>query len=98
MATEFDIAKVALDEIAVLLRTNKAKLAAAKTSIAEAVAALTAMAATYATIISDIAQAAAANPNNPALQNMNAEVVLLVALFNAAKARAIAMKNAIEGL
>jgi hypothetical protein len=98
MATTFATAKAALDEIAERLRTNNARLATAKSSTATAKSDLTAMGTAYAAIIQDIAAAAAANPNNPALTTMKAEADLLVAEFQAAKTRATTMNNAIKDL
>jgi F0F1-type ATP synthase membrane subunit b/b' len=91
--TTFSSAKVALDEIATRIQSDRQKLQQAQALAASAESDLAAMATQYATIVSDI-DTYAANPGGTALVNLKAEKDQLVSEFNTLKTQATNMKNA----
>ena len=94
MATTFSTAKVALDEIASRIQSNRQKLQQAQALSASAESDLIAMQTQYASIVTDINNYVTDNPNDVALINLKAEKDKLVTEFNTLKAKATEMKNA----
>lgn len=98
MSTTYAETKAALDEIAARINQNKARLGSAKQQIATAEAELATMPGQYGQVIADLDAAAAASPDNAALQVADQEKDLLVAEFIALKAVATAIKAALAAL
>ena len=98
MSTTYAETKAALDEIAGRINQNQARLQSAKQQIATAEAELAAMSEAYAPVVADLDAAAAANSDNTALQVAKQEKDLLVAEYQALKATAAAMKDALAAL
>ncbi len=94
MATTYSTAKVALDEIAQRIQSNRNRLTQGKANFATAESDLSAMTGQYGQIIADISAAATAQPQNAALQALKAEADQLVVEFNTLKTGATALKNA----
>jgi hypothetical protein len=92
MATTYSTAKVALDEIAQRIQSNRQRLQQAKALAATAEGDLAAMPAQYGGVIADINAINAGN--NAALQTLKAEKDQLVAEFTALQATATSMKTA----
>ena len=98
MSTTYAETKAALDEIAGRINQNQARLQSAQQQIATAEAELAAMSEAYAPVVADLDAAAAANSDNTALQVAKQEKDLLVAEYQALKATAAAMKDALAAL
>ena len=98
MSTTYAQAKTALDEIAGRIHQNQARLDSAEGQIATAEAELAGMSAQYAQVVADLDAMAAADPGNTALQVAKQEKDLLVAEFNALKAVATDMKDALAAV
>lgn len=91
----FSEARVGLDEIAVAIRNSQALLVQAKNNPTSVKNSLDQIAAGSSQLLSDIDAAAAAAPNNVALQNIKAEKDLLVAEFTTKRAKAVALESAV---
>lgn len=98
MATTYSERKVALDEIAVRIRSNDKRLKDARSQIATAEADLTAMATIYAAIVTDIDASATDNPSDTAYQLQKVEKDKMVSEFNTLKTRSTALKTAFDGV
>jgi len=89
-------AKAYLDEIAAKNKSAKDSLRVVKSGAANTKAMLASMQTQYAQVVSGIADAAAANPDDKAWQVADAEVLLVVADFVALKTTASEMVTALE--
>ena len=98
MAATFSEAQVALDEIAARIQANSKRLTGASSTITQAEADLTAMASNYTAVVAAIEAAVTGNPDDVAYVNLKAAKDKLVAEFQALKADATAMKNALAAL
>lgn len=94
----FSEGRVGLDEIAVAIRNSQQLLLQAKNNPTSVINTLDQIAAGSTQLIADIDAAAAAAPNNPALQNLKAEKDLLVAEFTTKRAKAVALETAVAGI
>jgi len=98
MSTTYAQTKTALDEIAGRIHQNQARLDSARQQIATAEAELAGMSTQYAQLVADLEAMATANPGNTAIQVAKQEKDLLVTEFNALKAVATAMKDALAAV
>lgn len=98
MATTYGDRKVALDEIAGRIQTNRKRLQQARQLVAAAESDLSAMTTAYSEIVTDIDSDATANPGDEAHQLQKNEKDKLVAEFNALETKATDTKNAIDGV
>ena len=98
MAATFSEAQVALDEIAARIQANSKRLTGASSTITQAEADLTAMASNYTAVVEAIDAAVALAPTDTAYVNLKAAKDKLVSEFQALKADATAMKNALAGV
>ena len=96
MATSYTTTKAALNEIAQRTEGNRKALDNAKAAIAAALADLTAMQTQYAGIVSDLDASATANPTDPAWQAAKHEKDLMVADFQAQRARANSLNTSVQ--
>lgn len=96
MATTYTQAKATLDEIAQRSEQNRKRLQQARNQVATAEADLAAMATAYGPFVTDLDAAVTANPGDAAWQAAGAEKDQMVSDFNALKAQATAVKNAID--
>jgi len=98
MATTFSSAKVALDEIANRIQSNRQRLAQCQSLASQAESDLTTLGTQYAGVVTDINSAAQAAPSDVALANLKAESDKLVSEYNALKSKATDFKTATSGI
>lgn len=98
MATTFSEAKTGLDDIARAIRNSRALINQARENPTAVKNSLDSLSSQSATLIADIEAAATASPNNVALQNLKAELDLLVAEFQTNRAEAAALETAVQGV
>lgn len=98
MATTYDDRKVALDEIAERIQTNRKRLKQARQLVATAESDLSSMTTVYSEIVTDIDAAATANPDDDAFRHQKLDKDKLVAAFNTLETQATDIKNAIDGV
>ena len=96
MAT-FSVKKAALDDIAVRIKSNQARVTNGLDSLATAVSDLTSLQSQYTAIVSEIDADLAANPDDDAYKVMKSEKDKLVAEFLALKAVATSKSSAAQG-
>lgn len=98
MAVTYTEAKATLDEIAERSLANKKRLDNAKLGIETAQADLAAMPSAYASFVTDVGDAATANPLDQAWQVAKAELDEMTQDFQNTKSEADALKAAVDAV